>query len=65
MLELKKLSLEANDEAELRIIRMMVETNESFLNLGIISAEEHQNVLQTAAARLTELEHRYGLDIIA
>ena len=64
MIELKKLSLDSNDEAELRALRMMTETNDTFLTLKTISPEEHQQTLAHICHRLTELEHKYGLDIL-
>ena len=62
MIGLKRLAVESSD-VELRTLRIMVETSESCLKMGIISPEEHQETLRHVSSRLTDLEHKYGLDI--
>lgn len=58
----KTQDLIATDDAELRVLRQMVNAADTMLALSMIGPEEHQQTLAEVDLRLRELEDKYGLD---
>ena len=50
------------DDSELRVLRQMVEANDTMMALNIITKEEYDQTLAYVESRVSSLEDKYGLD---